>query len=104
MVWSERPEHGHDSVEHRKRKHESGGIARLEKADIAPDQAPDEMHRSVDRIELETEREAVRVGVEAVIGVGQEQDSALGEKIEAQPRRQDDQRGRLGFLTESDRL
>ena len=83
MVWSERPEHGHDSVEHRKRKHESGGIARLEEADIAANQAPDEMHRSVDRIELETEREAVRVGIEAVIGVGQEQNSALGEEIEA---------------------
>jgi hypothetical protein len=41
------------------------------------------MHRSVDRIELETERKAVRVGVEAVIGVGQEQDSALREEIEA---------------------
>ena len=52
------------------------------------------MHCGMDWIESEAEGETVGVGLEAIIGMGQEQDAALGKEIDREPRRPDDERGR----------
>src|SRR5262245_33388653 len=82
IVASESAETREQREEHSKGEREGDGEPRHEKTDDAAREPPDEIHRSVDRIEPEAWAETRRIGAEAVIGVGPEHDEPLDEKKE----------------------
>src|SRR5262245_50960022 len=97
MIRCEGPEYGHDGVERREGKQERGGKAWREETDAGPHQTPNQMHCRVDRVEPETERKAVGIRVEAIIGIRQENNGALGQEIDAQPAGPDNERDAVDF-------
>ena len=97
MLRGERAEHGEHRIERGAGEHECGRVPRIEEADIGADQPPDEIDRGKDRVDAKAQREAVWVAAEAVIGVGQQRESALGQEIDAEPREPNDGRPVFGL-------
>ena len=85
MIGGEGAEASEQREEDGEGEHVGDREPRHEEADHAARQAPDEVHRGVDRIEPETGAEMGGIGAEAVIGVGAEHDEALDEQNEGEP-------------------